>query len=301
MAELGRSVARITLDSCLCRELLSLESRILPSVSLETLPSKLETGVQMPVVLSIAGFDPSSGAGVSADLKTISAHSCYGIACITALTVQSTSGVRRVEAVSYDLIRQTLDELATDFEIAAVRIGMLGSAGPAEAVAEFLHHLGLTNIVLDPVMISSSGSALLDSHGAEVLKSRLLPLTSVLTPNYPEAAELSGKSDPLEAARELQRMGAKAVIVTGGHSISNADLLLMASGKSLSIEGERVPSTSTHGTGCAYATSLACNLALGKDLPEAARSAKQYVREAIAAAEPLGKGTGPINHLYRLG
>lgn len=254
--------------------------------------------MEMKVVLTIAGFDPSSGAGVTADLKTIAAHDCYGIACITALTVQSTQGVRRIQPPTPDLVRETLAELASDFQISAVRIGMLAEAAIAEVIADFLQAARLPNIVLDPVLASSSGAALLDSGGMEVLKSRLFPLADVITPNSVEAESLTGIADLLAAAPALQSMGAKNVIITGGHTGSNADLVLLANGEVHSIAGERLDSNATHGTGCAYATALACNLALGMDLVASARSAKDYVREAIAAAPKLGKGKGPLNHFF---
>src|SRR5258706_3835264 len=254
----------------------------------------------MRVILTIAGFDPASGAGVSADWKPIASHGHYGVACITALTVQSTRGVRRVQPPTPDLVREPLIELAADFDIAAVRIGMLGEEAIAKAVADFLEKARLPHIVLDPILASSSGAQLLDPAGAQVLKSRLLPLAEVATPNLLEAETLTGMTDPLAAARVLQQIGAKNVIVTGGHANSNTDLLLLASGETHQIAGERIDSKATHGTGCAYATAVACNLASGMDLLQAATDAKKYVREAIAAALPLGHGKGPMNHLYRM-
>ena len=254
----------------------------------------------MRVILTIAGFDPSSGAGVSADLKTIAAHGHYGIACITALTVQSTGGVRRVQPPTPDLVRETLIELAADFEIAAVRIGMLGEEAIAKAVADFLEEANLPHVVLDPILASSTGAQLLDPAGVQVLKARLFALAEVVTPNSVEAEFLTGIADPLAAARALQSLGAKNVIVTGGHTPSNTDLLLLASGETHSIAGERIDSNATHGTGCAHATAIACNLASGMDILRAATGAKKYVREAIAASRPLGHGKGPMNHLYRM-
>ncbi len=253
------------------------------------------------MILTIAGFDPSSGAGVTADLKTIAAHGAYGIACITALTVQSTQAVRLIQPLSPDLVSQTLSELAIDFEIAAIRVGMLGDSATANAVADFLQRLQSPLVVLDPVLASSSGTVLLNPAGVEILKARLLPLSFVVTPNLPEAIALSGSSEPLAAARELQRLGARNVIITGGHSESNADLLLLASGENHLISGARIESNSTHGTGCAYASALACNLTAGKDMLAASTEAKRYVKEAIAAAEDFGHGKGPLNHFYRMG
>jgi hydroxymethylpyrimidine/phosphomethylpyrimidine kinase len=261
-----------------------------------------------PVVLTIAGFDPSSGAGITADVKTIAAHGCYGVSCITALTVQSTSGVRRIEPVNPDLISATLSELLSDLEVAAVHIGMLGSSPVVKAVADFLELHKLSNIVLDPILGSSSGKDLLDMPGRELLKKRLLPMCSVVTPNIDEAAILTGLpvTDPnqmREAAQVLHGLGASAVVITGGHLEKAIDLLSFRSSKGIEQElfkSERQKSNSTHGTGCAFATAMACHLALGRGMPEAVLLAKAFVQAAIANAHPLGKGTGPVHHLYRM-
>jgi hydroxymethylpyrimidine/phosphomethylpyrimidine kinase len=261
-----------------------------------------------PVVLSIAGFDPSSGAGVTADIKTIAAHGCYGVGCVTALTVQSTAGVRRVEPMSADLVRQTLDELAADVEIAAARIGMLGEAKVGKAVADFLERRKLENVVLDPILRSSSGADLVDSAGARVMSERLLRLAAVVTPNVDEASALTGLAvtnpDQMRtAAHKLHEMGAGAVVVTGGHLEKAIDLLSFTTRRGVEQEifkSARLRSSSTHGTGCAFATSIACHLALGRGLPDAVLLAKAYVGAAISNAHPLGRGTGPVHHLYRM-
>jgi len=261
-----------------------------------------------PVVLSIAGYDPSSGAGITADIKTAAALGCYAVTCITALTVQSTLGVFRVRAVEPELVSETLAALAADVEIAAVRIGMLGSGDVAEAVAEFLDQRKPPNIVLDPLIRSSSGAALLDDFGLEVLRTQLLPLCTVATPNTFEAMILARAEDaedtlvqsarPLAAA--LHDLGAKAVVITGGHLNPPDDFLSCRRGGRIEtavFPGEHIESHSTHGTGCAFATALACRLALGDELNQAIRAAKDYVRKAILSAYPVGKGVGPINHL----
>jgi len=264
-----------------------------------------------PVVLTIAGFDPSSGAGVTADIKTIAAHGCYGVACVTALTVQSTSGVRRVETVDPNLVGETLQELATDMPIAAVHIGMLGSAKVVKVVAEFLSQQGrakVPNVVLDPILRSSSGAELLDAPGTKMLVEKLLPLADVVTPNVDEAAVLTGlKVRDLEemkaAAEKLHEMGSKAVVITGGHLDKAIDLLSFTSKHGVQQEvfrAEKQRSNSTHGTGCAFATAMACHLALDRGIAEAALLAKTYVTAAIAAGHPLGRGTGPVHHLYRM-
>jgi hydroxymethylpyrimidine/phosphomethylpyrimidine kinase len=264
------------------------------------------------VVLTIAGFDPSSGAGVTADIKTIAAHGCYGVACITALTVQSTSGVRRVEPLDSELISETLAELAADIPISAIHIGMLGSSKVARAVAEFLLEFKgkskSANIVLDPILKSSSGADLLDAAGTKLLIEKLIPLAYVITPNVDEAAVLTGLkvtdlNEMRAAAGKLHEMGSAAVVITGGHLDKAIDLLSFTTKHGVEQEvfkAERQRSNSTHGTGCAFATAMACHLALDRGLAEAALLAKTYVTAAITAGHPLGRGTGPVHHLYRM-
>ena len=264
-----------------------------------------------PVILSITGYDPSSGAGITADIKTAAAHSCYAVTCITALTIQSTQGVFGVQTLDPGLVTRTLAALVDDLEIAAVRVGMLGSGPVGAAVAGFLDSRRLPNVVLDPVIRSSSGATLLDEIGLEVLRA-MLPLCDVITPNVDEAAALT-RAEPIETgtpweealprlratARRLRELGSRAVVITGGHLLQANDYLLYEEGGSLMEEvfpGMHLDSRSTHGTGCAFATALACRLALGNTLPQAVRAAKEYVRKAITAAYPMGKGTGPINH-----
>ncbi len=267
---------------------------------------------QPPVILSIAGYDPSSGAGITADIKTAAAQNCYAVTGITALTVQSTQGVSEIQPLAPDLVARTLATLADDLKIAAVRLGMLGSGAVAAVVAGFLEERHLPNVVLDPVIRSSSGAQLLDDAGLELLRGRLLPLCDVITPNIDEAAMLAGV-EPLaieipweEAlprlrvmAGRLRGLGSRAVVITGGHLRPANDYLLYGGEASMLEEvfpGEHLESQSTHGTGCAFATAIACQLAHGKTLPEAIRTAKEYVRRAIEAAYPLGCGIGPINH-----
>jgi hydroxymethylpyrimidine/phosphomethylpyrimidine kinase len=262
------------------------------------------------VVLTIAGFDPSSGAGVTADIKTIAAHGCYGVACITAMTVQSTAGVRRVSAVDAALVTETLEELAADVAIAAMRVGMLGSAKVVKAVAQFLdsNRAKVPNIVLDPILKASSGAELLDAGGTRLLIEKLIPLADVVTPNVDEAAVLTGLrvtglDEMRAAAAKLHQMGSTAVVITGGHLEKAIDLLSFTTKSGIEEEvfkAERQRSNSTHGTGCAFATALACHLALGRGIAEAALLAKTYVSSAIAAGHPLGHGTSPVHHLYRM-
>lgn len=261
-----------------------------------------------PVVLTIAGFDPSSGAGITADLKTMAAHGCYGVSCITALTVQSTAGMRRFDATSSGLVLETLQELSQDLAIAAVHVGMLGSGKVARVVADFLDKAKPENVVLDPIIKSSSGAALIDAGGRRILVERLLSLASVVTPNVDEAAALTGFAvtnleEMRAAATRLHAMGAASVVVTGGHLEKAVDLLSFESAQGIQQEvfkSDRVRSNSTHGTGCAFSTAIACHLARGRGLPEAVLLAKAYVAAAIANAHPLGRGVGPIHHLYRM-
>lgn len=257
-----------------------------------------------PIVLTIAGFDPSSGAGVTGDIKTIAAHSCYGVSAITAATIQSTAGVRRVVPLDPALLLETLEELARDVKIAAVHIGMLGGALAASQVICFLKNRVLKNIVLDPILESSSGAALLDREGTKVLVRDLLPLVDVVTPNTDEAAALTGatvtsESEMVAAADRLLELGAKAVVVTGGHLERAIDLLKVADGGVHVFRADRVRSHNTHGTGCAFSTALASQLALGRDLPTAVLLAKAYVLKAIESSYNIGDGIGPINHMHR--
>lgn len=272
--------------------------------------------VSPPVVLTIAGFDPSSGAGITADIKTIAAHECYGVSCITALTIQSTQGVRRVEGVDPRIVAETLQELVSDLAVNAVHIGMLGNERVVAAVADFLGDFPeqgrLPHVVLDPILKSSSGADLLDAEGTRLLIERLLPLAELVTPNLDEACALTGMAvtnlDQMrEAAARLHALGARNVVVTGGNISKGEkaiDLLSFTTSRGTETEvfkADRQRSNSTHGTGCAFATALACHLALGRGLPEAVLLSKVYVSAAIANAHPLGKGVGPLHHLYRMG
>lgn len=253
-----------------------------------------------PIVLSIAGHDPSSGAGVTADIKTIAAQGCYGVTCITALTVQSTRGVKSVEPVEGRIITEVLAELMSDLEIAAVKIGMLGSAEATRAVAGFLRRYQPRHVVLDPVLKSSSGAMLLSKDALQILKDRVLGMVSVITPNADEAAELTGLTvttlDEMGAAAlRLRQAGPRNVIVTGGHLDPPSDLIsLNGSSGFVTLTGTKVVTRSTHGTGCAFSTAVACKLAQGKNLTTAAKAAKAFVESALNNAPIVGRGIGPI-------
>ena len=256
-----------------------------------------------PILLTIAGFDPSCGAGTAADLKTFAAHGCYGIAAITSLTVQNTQGVEDVQNTPAAMLRAQLDALVKDSDIAAVKIGMLGNRGNAAVVADFLDTHKFLHVVHDPVMKSSSGTELLDAAGIKFLASEMLKRSSVVTPNVPEAEILSGLTiknlgDMEEAARKIVEMGARAVIVKGGHMERAVDVLFDGN-EIIALAGERVREETPHGTGCAFAAAIAAQLASGRPLVEAAMLAKAYVTKAIEKSYPTGKGRAPLDHFYR--
>src|ERR1700687_2499397 len=238
-----------------------------------------------PILLTIAGFDPSCGAGTAADLKTFAAHGCYGIAAITALTVQNTQGVETVHNTPSAELRAQLDALAKDCEIAAVKIGMLGNRGNAVVVAEFLDAHKFAHVVHDPVMKSSSGTELLDAAGIKYVVTELLKRSSVITPNVPEAEILTGLTikeiaDMEAAARKIVEMGAHAVIVKGGHMDRAVDVLF--DGNEIFVwAGDKNKEEELHGTGCTFASAIAAQLAAGRGLAEAAMLAKAYVTKAI--------------------
>jgi hydroxymethylpyrimidine/phosphomethylpyrimidine kinase len=262
------------------------------------------------VALTIAGFDPGSGAGMTADLKTFAAHGVYGVACISALTVQSTLGVRAVEPLSASLVRQTLDCLAEDVSLAGIKIGMLGSSSVAAEVASFLTaqsgNIARDRIVLDPVLRSTSGTSLIDANGIRVIRDELLHRVGWITPNIQELAILVGGDEQVPgAAARLKEIARRQgndelnVVVTGGDLDHPNDFLLTASGKQSWLTGEKIVTNSTHGTGCAFSTALLCGLISGLDSREAVSAAKAYVTEALRAAYPVGKGKGPMNHMFR--
>ena len=257
-----------------------------------------------PILLTIAGFDPSCGAGVVADLKTFAAHGCYGMAAITALTVQNTMGVEAVHNTPAAELREQLEVLVKDCEIAAVKVGMLGNRGNAAVVAEFLDSHKFAHVVHDPVMRSSSNSELLDAAGIKYVATELIKRSDVITPNVQEAEVLAGMTvrDVTEmeaAARKIVEMGARAVIVKGGHMEKAIDVVF--DGKELlQLSGDKVKLENTHGTGCTFASAITAQLAAGRNLVEAATLAKAYVVKAIEKAYPVGKGRLPLDHFYRM-
>jgi hydroxymethylpyrimidine/phosphomethylpyrimidine kinase len=277
----------------------------------------------MQTVLTIAGFDPSSGAGVTADLMVFAAHGLFGTSCITALTVQSTVGVRCTYPVAPKIVRETLECLDADLRPAGVKIGMLSNRANLLIICDYLHILrekdSISNeasrtplVVVDPVMRSSSGRELLDAPGVIALREKLLPLADWVTPNLEELAALSDhpvrqREDVPDACRALQarvsetrserRLG---ILATGGHLDPPDDFLLMPDGESQWLPGQRVETRSTHGTGCAFSSAFLTRLVLGDPPQEAAQAAKRYVVGALRAAASIGSGRGPMKHLWRL-
>lgn len=260
-----------------------------------------------PVALTIAGFDPSSGAGISADLKVFAAHGIYGLAAISALTVQSTQGVRHIEPVSADSVRQTLDCLAEDIEISGVKIGMLATEGMVGTVSSFLSHFDtpVDRIVLDPVVRSSSGHELLSKQGLTALKTDLIPRIGWITPNIRELSLLidtpvDGPEAVPEAAARLAGLYPRLnIVVTGGHLDPPNDFLRTAEGSTRWFPGHRVETKATHGTGCAFSSALLARILIGDTPARAVSAAKKYVAEAMKAARPIGHGPGPLDHFYK--
>ena len=260
-----------------------------------------------PRVLSIAGSDSGGGAGIQADLKTFAALGCYGMTAITALTAQNTLGVRSIHAVPLDILADQIDAVVLDIGADAVKIGMLHSADTVRTVADALQRHGLRKVVLDPVMIATSGAKLIDDDAIAVLVRELFPLASVVTPNLDEAALLVGRplhteADMEGAARELLQMGANAALVKGGHLTGDAvsDLLLARGAAPVWLRGRRIATPNTHGTGCTLSSAIASRLALGDALPDAVARARDYIRGALEAGAGVrtGGGSGPLNHSY---
>jgi hydroxymethylpyrimidine/phosphomethylpyrimidine kinase len=257
-----------------------------------------------PILLTIAGFDPSCGAGIAADLKTFAAHNCYGVAAVTALTVQSTQGVVSVHATPAATLRAQLDALAEDATLAGIKIGMLANRANAMAVAEFLDKYKFAHVVLDPVSRPTAGDTeLLDAAGLKFVRDELLKRASVITPNIPEAEFLTGievkdLAGMKAAGQKLLEMGARAVVVTGGHLDKPIDVLCEGTEVEM-FGGDHVRTPNTHGTGCTFSSAIAAQLASGQQLREAVILAKAYVTKAIEKSYQTGKGAGPLNQLFR--
>jgi hydroxymethylpyrimidine/phosphomethylpyrimidine kinase len=258
-----------------------------------------------PVALTIAGSDSGGGAGIQADLKTFHRHGVYGTSALTLVTAQNTTGVARVDLLDPALVAAQIDAVATDFPVAAAKTGALGSAAIVAAVAAAVARHALAPLVVDPVMLSKHGAALLDAAAVDVLVRELLPRAALVTPNRPEAEALVGgaiatEADALAAARALAERGARAVLIKGGHGAGAEVADLLWDGATATwLRAPRVATPHTHGTGCSYAAAIAARLAHGDPLVDAVRTAHAWIAKAIASAPGLGKGHGPIDHWAR--
>ena len=260
----------------------------------------------MKKVLTIAGSDPSGGAGIQADLKTITVHGMFGMSAVTALTAQNTTGVFGVLEASPEFVAQQINCIFEDIRPDAVKIGMVSNAEIIRVIAERLTFYKAENIVADPVMIATSGGKLLQDSAEEALIDELLPLAQLITPNIPEAEVLSGlkihsATDMLIAAEKIKEKIKGAVLIKGGHFSENANDLLLSGSEAVWFNNEHIENPNTHGTGCTLSSAVACGLADGYSIKESVRRAKEYITGAIADGLNLGRGSGPLNHMYRLG
>ncbi len=260
----------------------------------------------MKTALTIAGSDSSGGAGIQADIKTMTANGVYAMSAITALTAQNTTGVQGIFEVSPDFLAQQLDSIFTDIRPDAVKIGMVSSTGLIEVIARKLREYRAENIVVDPVMVATSGAKLISDDAIAALKAHLLPLATVLTPNIPETEVLSGMTvrtpdDMVAAAKAISEQYRCAVLCKGGHQLNDANDLLWRDGTSKWFNGKRIDNPNTHGTGCTLSSAIASNLAKGYDLDTSVQKAKAYISGALGAMLDLGRGSGPMNHAFAIG
>ena len=261
--------------------------------------------MKMKTALTIAGSDCSGGAGIQADLKTMTMNGVYAMSAITALTAQNTTGVRAIQEAAPEFLKQQIDAVFEDIRPDAVKIGMVASGELISVIAERLRYYEAKNVVVDPVMVASSGSALMKTDAVQVLIDELLPISSLVTPNIPEAQILSGLSiesreDMIQAARLIGDRHHCAVLLKGGHSVNDANDLLYCGGELKWFEGRRINNPNTHGTGCTLSSAIASNLAKGFTLAQAVQRAKDYISGALAAMLDLGEGSGPMNHAFDL-
>lgn len=259
----------------------------------------------MKTALTIAGSDSSGGAGIQADIKTMIANGVYAMSAVTALTAQNTTGVSGIMEVSPEFLGQQLDCIFTDIRPDAVKIGMVSSPGLIKVIAAKLTQYRAGNVVLDPVMVATSGSRLISEDAAETMKTELFPAADVITPNIPEAQVLSGisirsKDDMEKAAEQIGKGFGCAVLLKGGHALNDANDFLYREGSGKWFCGQRVHNPNTHGTGCTLSSAVASNLAKGYSLEEAVERAKEYLSGALAAMLDLGKGSGPVDHGFDL-
>jgi hydroxymethylpyrimidine/phosphomethylpyrimidine kinase len=259
----------------------------------------------MQSVLTIAGSDPSAGAGIQADLKTFAALGVYGTSVITSLTAQNTMGVSGVFDVSPEFVGQQIDAVVTDIRPDAVKTGMLANAAIIDAVVARLQQHQLPHVVVDPVMVAKSGARLLPLDALEALATRLLPLAEVVTPNLPEAEALVARGittddEVRQAAIDIHSLGPRCVVVKGGHREGDRVVDVLFDGEHFyEYSGSRVKTASTHGTGCTFASAIAANLALGAKVPDAVRHAREYLQAAIERAHAIGHGHGPVHHFWK--
>ncbi len=261
--------------------------------------------MKMTTALTIAGSDCSGGAGIQADIKTMTMQGVYAMSAITALTAQNTTGVSAIMEVTPDFLREQLDMIFTDIRPDAVKIGMVSSSDLIRTIARQLVLYNAPKIVVDPVMVATSGADLMQSEAVATMKKYLLPLATLVTPNIPEAEVLTGiriqtEDDMVQAALSIHRDYGCAVLLKGGHSINDANDLLCAGGKTKWFYGKRIHNPNTHGTGCTLSSAIAANLAKGYDLETSVQRAKEYISGALAAMLDLGKGSGPMNHAFAL-
>ena len=259
----------------------------------------------MKTVLTIAGSDSGGGAGIQADIKTMTMNGVFAVSAVTALTAQNTTGVQGIFEVTPDFLARQLDSIFTDLRPDAVKIGMVSSAPLIEVIAERLTFYGAEKIVVDPVMVATSGARLIAEDAVETLTSRLFPLAGVLTPNIPEAEILCGCgiTGPEEMERRAREIGERfscAVLLKGGHAVNDANDLLFEDGQLRWFRGRRIDNPNTHGTGCTLSSAIAANLAKGFGLAEAVERAKEYISGALAAMLDLGQGSGPMAHNFAL-
>ena len=259
----------------------------------------------MKKVLTIAGSDCSGGAGIQADIKTISAHGMYAMSAITALTAQNTTGVSDIFNITPEFVESQLESIFTDIYPDSVKTGMMSEADIIETVAAVLKKYKAPNVVVDPVMVSTSGSRLLSDSALDAMTGLLFPAARVITPNIPEAEVLSGISisnlaDMEKAARIISEKTPAAVLVKGGHSVSDATDLLLENGRVFTFAGKKIDNPNTHGTGCTLSSAIACGLADGLSAADSIQRAKDYLTGAIAAGLDIGHGSGPVDHMYRI-
>ena len=254
----------------------------------------------MYTALTIAGSDSSGGAGIQADIKTMTANRVYAMSAITALTAQNTTGVTDIMEVTPKFLAEQLDSIFTDIHPDAIKTGMVSSSELIETIAEKLTEYHAKNIVVDPVMVATSGARLINEEAISTLKSKLLPLATVITPNIPEAEVLSDMEIKTEAEIICNTFGC-AVLLKGGHQLNDAnDLLFQKEKEPVWFHGKRIDNPNTHGTGCTLSSAIASNLAKGRDLETSVRYAKNYISGALAAMLDLGKGSGPMNHAFAI-